>query len=766
MKGRKKHDISSGKQMRVKDWIVGLSSPIPDVWPNVVKQIGQDNMKTDSSMPETPIRQTNKTVKAHEKWISIVGRPILAGAQLIACLVIVFFIVFLLTKNGNPPVETSTTGSDHETSDITQSTAPSNESTTVTPTTTNPSIPELTEIGLSFSAHDIGISSIDRSECFWSPDANHLVFVGSVKDSLGKYTRNVYMLSVKDGKIIKVADGEYDQNYYLLEPQWASDESMFTVPFYGPSGKFPIYIYNVNLQKLDTLSVQGTCASISPDNSKIVYVADDGTIHLYDFLSESIVDLPGNPKGDSPIWFSDSARILYMKPTGKTEQTDVLFYDFSILDTSKNVQPKSFGFELVLRSIKWVVQDQIVWVNGGSDDGSWYKPFNLSMSQFMITLTEGQRLTFQVLGNSAYYWVYDYPKNGYYLYDSDMTEQGFFTSTPVCLLPDHKLLYVDNNILKIASIDGTQSTALASITDNYHALPSLNGSSEAFIEDEGSSMIIYHVSIPESPVDITRPTANQDGIVYLPLPARQLSRIDLNGDGDPETVQFIYDNQEGGKLMINQEAKADYWGEWVVADWFFLVDLDVTDPYLDIAVQDLGSSNDEFVTFFYYDGKDLVKRGTVAGMLCDCYLENFEEQPFGKGSIGLDGHGGIIAHARGLVIHTWFFDQPWHIGSTGLLEEIPQDYYSMHDAPITLLMDLPLYSDPGAAETSIIAKTGEKGILIKTDMRQWVQIRTQSGKLGWFQLDQSQTGKFRDRILIKSESYEAGAVFDGLSNAD
>jgi hypothetical protein len=318
-----------------------------------------------------------------------------------------------------------------------------------------------------------------------------------------------------------------------------------------------------------------------------------------------------------------------------------------------------------------------------------------------------------------------------------------------------------NNNPPVETIEtGSETTSMTQSTS------STTGTGETTSQTSETTKATETTKPTESAVDITRPTANQDGIVYLPLPAKQLNKIDLNGDGVPETIQFFYDYLEGGKLLVNQEVKADYWGEGVVADWFFLVDLDVDDPYLDIAIQELGPSNDEFVTFYYYNGKNMVKRGIIAGMLCECYLLHFEEQPFGMGSIGLDGHGGIVARARGLVIHTWFFEQPWKIGSSGLLEEILQDYYSMHETPVTLLMNLPLYSSPGAGATSIVAKTGEKGILIKTDMHQWVQMRTQSGKLGWFQLDQSQNREFHDHILIKSESYDAGAVFDGLSNAD
>ena len=257
---------------------------------------------------------------------------------------------------------------------------------------------------------------------------------------------------------------------------------------------------------------------------------------------------------------------------------------------------------------------------------------------------------------------------------------------------------------------------------------------------------------------------------YQPLAADRNQPFDLNSDGVPEDIFYNVVDDFSFNITLNQQ-NLTFDGEMFLPDWFFLVDLDVSDTSLDVAIQELGPSDDYQVTFLYYDGSGLIKRGTVPGMICDIFSETLESDPYGTGTIHLDGKGGLTARARGQVLHTWFYDEPWYLAGNGGLKKIGLDYYAMQgydpdtgellpDTPVTLKINLPLFASPGSAVQSGIAKAGESASLTRTDNQSWVELRTIDGTLGWFQL----VDEFR--VLVNGSKYFGDEVFDGLSYAD
>jgi len=211
-------------------------------------------------------------------------------------------------------------------------------------------------------------------------------------------------------------------------------------------------------------------------------------------------------------------------------------------------------------------------------------------------------------------------------------------------------------------------------------------------------------TVTEPSGETTPPAAD---VPYFVLPAHQQVLFDLNSDGAKEVLRYGCDDDYSFTLALNQNTRR-YEGEMFFPDWFFLVDLDSQDDYLDIAIQEQGPSDDYQVLFFYYDGHQLIKRGAVPGMICDLFSDTIETDPFGSGTVLPDGRGNLTAFARGEVLHTWFYDEPWKIGSDRLLQKIPQDFIPMlsfdpdtgeqlPETAVTLKMDLPLLESPGAA---------------------------------------------------------------------
>ncbi|HBP38021.1 MAG TPA: hypothetical protein DD640_04640 [Clostridiales bacterium] len=305
----------------------------------------------------------------------------------------------------------------------------------------------------------------------------------------------------------------------------------------------------------------------------------------------------------------------------------------------------------------------------------------------------------------------------------------------------------------------SQPTAATSgSTSGTTAVATTTGSAAATTSGETAA--------PTGPIETTVPL----DLSYQVLAADETHQVDLNQDSGAESIAYTCTDEYSFNLTLNQSTQR-FAGEMFVPDWFFLVNLDTGDSYLDIAIQEQGASDDYQVHFFYYDGNQLIKRGVVPGMICDFLSPTVTIDPFGTGSIQLDSFGGLTALARGNVLHTWFYYEPWAIGADKLLHAIPQDYYPMWsynwetgeefpETAVTLKMDLPLLQSPDSTEPFLTAQVGQTAHLVQTDNSEWIQLRTEAGDLGWFQLADHY------QVLVSGIEYFGEEVFDGLSFAD
>lgn len=265
-------------------------------------------------------------------------------------------------------------------------------------------------------------------------------------------------------------------------------------------------------------------------------------------------------------------------------------------------------------------------------------------------------------------------------------------------------------------------------------------------------------------------TAAAPNLAYRALPADQVHKVDLNNDQVQESIKYTCADDYKGSLTLNGTA-LPISGDMLLTGWFFLVDLDTRDACLDVAVQELGASDDYLVTFYYYNGSRLIKRGSVPGMIGDPYSSTIAKDPFGLGTIQLDGLGNLVASARGNILHTWFYDQTWTIGTDKLLVKVAQAFYPMKsidqatgkqlaETAVKLKMDLPLVDQPGSTKAAATVKSGQDASLVQCDNREWVQLRTGNGSLGWFHVVDNY------QVLVNGVKYFSEDVFDGLTFAD
>ncbi len=113
--------------------------------------------------------------------------------------------------------------------------------------------------------------------------------------------------------------------------------------------------------------------SVSPDGKKFAYNTKKG-IRVLDLVTKRIDAVSAKQYDGAYAWFSDSVRILGYKENPK----DNLFEAgkgrlLAVWDRQTKLADTDLGIEMPsssLRSIKWIIPDQVALVNAGYDDGS------------------------------------------------------------------------------------------------------------------------------------------------------------------------------------------------------------------------------------------------------------------------------------------------------------------------------------------------------------------------------------------------------------
>lgn len=239
-------------------------------------------------------------------------------------------------------------------------------------------------------------------------------------------------------------------------------------------------------------------------------------------------------------------------------------------------------------------------------------------------------------------------------------------------------------------------------------------------------------------------------------------KADLDGDGKAEevSVSAYKDGRDVwllGSLTINGEDFASevydlgYAGYSPDSACFAITDIVSGDGLLEIAVQDLGPSDDYTTTFFRYDGSRLHLLGTVEGLIYSSYT--------GLGDVGFDGSGSISTYMRLGVLQTWYANVTWSEDGGALYLEDSDVYMAVAENQAKTLVPLTLYAsnDLGSAKTEISA--GEELTFKGSDNSEWVLVSFKGGDM-WLHLASSYS------VESGGEQIYSWEAFDGLSMAD
>ena len=196
------------------------------------------------------------------------------------------------------------------------------------------------------------------------------------------------------------------------------------------------------------------------------------------------------------------------------------------------------------------------------------------------------------------------------------------------------------------------------------------------------------------------------------------AEIDLNGDGINEVIDLKIINKDETEEWISIVSKNYEIAGTPFITSFTIVDLDIFDNSLEVAVEDGGPSSDYTTTFYRYDGKNFTEIGFVQG-----YCGNSES---------VDGLGKITASTRSILFQTWYYADEYRVTADNKLKKIPHSFYPI-DVPtkLKLLKPIQLFKSPTDHTVVASLKIGTIIYFMGSDEVKYGLFKTADGVQGW-----------------------------------
>lgn len=274
----------------------------------------------------------------------------------------------------------------------------------------------------------------------------------------------------------------------------------------------------------------------------------------------------------------------------------------------------------------------------------------------------------------------------------------------------------------------------------------------------------YFFTVPYQQLSTLKPEYHYTGPFELSAPVG--STISANLDGNEDMDAVFYDctvNGDTGELSCTFTINGTDFSSYLFGDdcylsegangfdmEYFVVDLDTTDEYAEIAILDHGMSDDYMTYFFRYDRGSLRYLGSVSDLL-------------GNSSCRINGDGTLTANlpislletANTSVIYQLendsleLIEQSWYYID---METFPEEY-KFHD----ILTDVTVYKEK-SQHSDTVTLTPEDGPVSfpATDNEHWFMLKTSDDQLYYLYLE--------DFNILESGQY-ATDVFKDLLQA-
>jgi hypothetical protein len=185
------------------------------------------------------------------------------------------------------------------------------------------------------------------------------------------------------------------------------------------------------------------------------------------------------------------------------------------------------------------------------------------------------------------------------------------------------------------------------------------------------------------------------------------AKVDLNGDGKPETIRLV--KLEGAKfrLNINQDTVEGTLGD--EAEGFYIADVDKSDKYREVVVYTPGPSDDHEHVFFWFDGKRIRKMGRLMRLL----------KFLGNGIVLADDWMGF-----------WIITRKYVLTKDRKLVEVPQEFYYVGVAG-KVSKPLTLYRTRQTKQVLATLRVGSQAEIVLSDGKGWYLVKSENRLLGW-----------------------------------
>ena len=250
-----------------------------------------------------------------------------------------------------------------------------------------------------------------------------------------------------------------------------------------------------------------------------------------------------------------------------------------------------------------------------------------------------------------------------------------------------------------------------------------------------------------------------DASNIIAVPAWPECKVDLDGDGSMETIVYevqsaddihkellflVYDSE--GNICTQTEGTAPEW-ENPFTEGYFIMDLDSTDNYLEIAVLDDGPSGDPTFYVIRYDAGKMIHMGGI-----------FTDSPYDE--LKIKGDGKVNGSGRLSVLQSWRAPFTWVV-EADKIQHLEEEWYypyvnSYSGVTIRQIAAITVYEEADLEAPAMeVQPSGEVVTFGMTDNKNWVQFFRGDGIEGWIYLE--------DGFLMESEG-ELISVMDIFEN--
>ncbi len=235
------------------------------------------------------------------------------------------------------------------------------------------------------------------------------------------------------------------------------------------------------------------------------------------------------------------------------------------------------------------------------------------------------------------------------------------------------------------------------------------------------------------------------------------TKYDLDGDGSEEEVyyQVTYDENYSpvsSFTVDGQDYSAEVAMEFPCIDAYYLIDLDRTDDFVEIALMDYGPSDDP-LTYFYRLKKDgtlkFIGEVTDLWSSSSCYLKS-------------DNH--IVANNRLDLLQTWFASASWTVNDDETISLVEGEIYypqTTYSTNVNLIQNIMVYSamDENSEKIEVTPEDGPIRFTA-TDNVHWIEFETNDGRILYLYMKDFST------IVSDGTEIDTLSVFEGLILAD